>query len=589
MRSWARIWSGLFVLLAAAGAPSRADACGGTFCDQAPPGQPPMPVDQTGENVLFVMQNGWVEAHIQIQYQGDPARFAWVIPLPAKPELSVGSQPLFTNLMNGTVPTFTTTSSFETCSADGMGAGQSSSFGCGASSQDSAGGSYGPTGAGGGGSKTDAPTVVGRQAVGNFETLTLEPTSAKGMLDWLVQNGYDADQADAEPILKEYIDKNYVFVALKLQPDAGVDEIHPLVVRYQGTEPCVPLKLTRIAAVEDMVVRTFFLGDERVVPTGGYKHVALNDARLDWQNLGQNYNLAVARAVDSPTTNGRAFITEYAGPSSVVNPTGISQTNWDGAILKTLDAVSVVARLQAWNLLSCFSAASCQSPHPLVFPLLDKYLPPPAGVQPAEYYSCLTCYPEADMTAWNADAFGSDFDELIAKPAQHATQLLQGNVYLTRMLTRISPAEMTEDPMFREWPEPLPDVSNQLSATRLNRCDGTLLTTTTDGREVVGTTAPDDLPPDLPWATRVEEYTLGGEYLLLADEDAKIDSSLAAYNDARTPEPSATSASRLGEDTNGACGCALPAKRASHGIILGLLGLLGLLRRAARSRRPPVG
>ena len=98
MRGLTRLGVGFLVLAAATGAPAPAEACGGTFCDQAPPGQAPMPVVQTGENVRFVMQNGWVEAHIQIQYQGDPARFAWVIPLPAKPELSVGSQVLFTIL-----------------------------------------------------------------------------------------------------------------------------------------------------------------------------------------------------------------------------------------------------------------------------------------------------------------------------------------------------------------------------------------------------------------------------------------------------------------------------------------------------------
>jgi len=52
-------------------------------------------------------------------------------------------------------------------------------------------------------------------------------------------------------------------VAVKLQPGAGVNEIHPLVVRYPGSAPCIPLKLTAIAATEDMAVRAFFLGDRR--------------------------------------------------------------------------------------------------------------------------------------------------------------------------------------------------------------------------------------------------------------------------------------------------------------------------------------
>src|SRR5262245_47235490 len=81
-------------------------ACGGTFCDSPPPGRPPMPVEQTGENIVFVMAQGVVEAHVQIQYNGDPARFAWLVPVPAAPTLSVGSEQLFLNLLNGTVPTF---------------------------------------------------------------------------------------------------------------------------------------------------------------------------------------------------------------------------------------------------------------------------------------------------------------------------------------------------------------------------------------------------------------------------------------------------------------------------------------------------
>jgi hypothetical protein len=65
-------------------------------------------------------------------------------------------------------------------------------------------------------------------------------------------------------------------------------------------------------------------------------------------------------------------------------------------------------------------------------------------VQAADYYSCMDCYPNADLSLWNGDAFAADFDELIAKPAKHATEVLQNNFYLTRMITRISPAEMTK-------------------------------------------------------------------------------------------------------------------------------------------------
>ena len=38
-------------------APQEAEACGGFFCDGGPQ---PMPVDQTGEDILFVMDQGQV-------------------------------------------------------------------------------------------------------------------------------------------------------------------------------------------------------------------------------------------------------------------------------------------------------------------------------------------------------------------------------------------------------------------------------------------------------------------------------------------------------------------------------------------------
>src|SRR5205809_388416 len=82
--------------LAGVSAPRVAKACGGTFCDNGPK---PMPVDQTGENIAFVMLPGMVEAHIQIQYKGEAAKFSWVLPVQALPEVEVGSQGLFDKLL----------------------------------------------------------------------------------------------------------------------------------------------------------------------------------------------------------------------------------------------------------------------------------------------------------------------------------------------------------------------------------------------------------------------------------------------------------------------------------------------------------
>ena len=74
-----------------------------------------MPVDQTGENIIFVMEPGQVEAHIQIQYRGDAPRFSWIVPVQALPDVQVGSEALFDRLLSATVPTFGFQTQFDSC------------------------------------------------------------------------------------------------------------------------------------------------------------------------------------------------------------------------------------------------------------------------------------------------------------------------------------------------------------------------------------------------------------------------------------------------------------------------------------------
>src|SRR4030095_8360897 len=88
-----------------------ASACGGLFCN-APPPDPfaPLPVAQNGENVVFSITKDpaggapTLEAHIQILYTGDAAKFSWVVPVDTPPELSVGTDRLFTALASVTQP-----------------------------------------------------------------------------------------------------------------------------------------------------------------------------------------------------------------------------------------------------------------------------------------------------------------------------------------------------------------------------------------------------------------------------------------------------------------------------------------------------
>ncbi|MCA9660760.1 MAG: DUF2330 domain-containing protein [Myxococcales bacterium] len=512
-------------------APAVAEACGGLFCDGGMP--MPVPVDQTGENILFVVDEaaGTVEAHIQIQYMGDPDKFAWVIPVQAEPDFSAGSELLFTNLLAGTAPTYSFSSQSD-CEDNGGGG-----IGCGAALE-SAGGDFAESSASGGFDTADGltgddgPTIVKREIVGAFEIVVLKGGTAQELFDWLNDNGYAQDD-DSPPILEEYLSEGYLFAAAKLIHGAGVDELQPLVMTYQGDRPCVPLRLTRIAAVDDMPIRIFALARERVGPSV-YKHVALNQVLLDWINSADNYFEVVIQAIDE--AGGRAFITEYAGTSNVVATSGLFSPKWDASIFVdatpvTANGYSVVDALTSQGLMECFDFGECSYNHPMLLPILRTYLPTPAGVGEADFYECMECFEELiDDVQWDGAKFAQALDERIIQPGKHAAQLLANWPYLTRMLTIMSPHEMTEDPEFVSNGD-LPDFPMAHRATQMIPCEGSNKFVFDDGRELL--IRPDGTFPDLgdmPFAERVEVVPPAGAPQVETDNGDLIDDLIRASN-----------------------------------------------------------
>lgn len=556
-------------LLALVAAPRVASACGGTFCDRGPQA---MPVDQRGEDIVFVQDGATVEAHIQIAYEGNARQFAWVIPVQALPTFEVGSNALFTALKSATVPTYGFQTRFDTCD-------DSRNFGAPTSASDGAQGASGAAGASGGG----GPTIVYKATVGAFDITVLKGGSVSEVVDWLDTNGYQ--QSDkAPPILQKYLSKSYFFAAVKLVGGAGTNEIHPLVVKYHGDKPCVPLELTAIAAKEDMYVRTFFLGAGRVYPLN-YRHVVLNPLSLDWTRMGADYNDKIGRAVDSPIADGRAFVTDYAGPSSVVPPT-FASPSWNSQALLDTTPAQALSVLEQQGLLSCFGKGStsgqCQFNHPLLEGILDTYLPPPATVAAANYYACLSCVP-GSLGKWDAVKLAADVQDRIIAPAKHAEQILKAHPFLTRLLTTISPAEMTEDPEFVTTTDQDAVTQTQQGTLRV-LCTQERVMTLPDGREVAYEA--DGTYPKfggaMPGAERVEVIDASGKRSVLVDNRAAIDAKLAEHNRSRNWPATYTPSDKSDLEKLTGCTVGLGAGDAG-GLALVGLAAAGLVRRRRRA------
>src|SRR5262249_42891508 len=95
---------------------ARALACG---CF-APP-DPPAPLLPARERLPVSRAGGVVTAHVQILYSGQAKDFGWLLPLPSVPELSLGTDELFADLIAATQPQYVVAPDLSDCSRGGGG------------------------------------------------------------------------------------------------------------------------------------------------------------------------------------------------------------------------------------------------------------------------------------------------------------------------------------------------------------------------------------------------------------------------------------------------------------------------------------
>ena len=281
-----RFWSSLFgVGLAALLGLSAVSACGGLFCQN-------VPVDQQAERIIFsVNDDGTITAYVQINYTGSASDFAWVVPVPSVPKVDVAEIATFDELSNLTSPIFIPPLMPECAPMPPLAA----------VAEDSA---------GGGGVEVLASGTAGPYA---YNVITsIDPNA---LITWLRDNDYRVTE-EMEPLIRVYNEENMDFLAMKLQPDQGVQDIQPVAMTYISDEPMIPLRLTAVAAVPDMTIVTWIFGDAQAIPTN-YAHPAIKDSDIRgtfFSSDGTNYLQLVDQTVD--LYSGRAFITEYAAPTS---------------------------------------------------------------------------------------------------------------------------------------------------------------------------------------------------------------------------------------------------------------------------------
>lgn len=265
-------------------------ACGGFFCTTTP-------VDQNAERIIFTQNgDGTVSAYVQIEYTGSAPDFSWILPLPeaidaesvqvpedamtAFRELEVATDPV---IMAPPRPSCVPPPPPMAVAAAP------------ASVEVFASGEVGPYG---------------------FDVVGSDDPDA--LVTWLRENSYRVT-AEMEPLIDVYVDEEFVFLAMKLRPDKGAQDVEPVKVTYPSERPMIPLRLTAVAANPDMAVMVWIYGEHQAVPMNYAKMTIAND-ELTFSDWGSNdYRQLMGQKADE--NDGKAFITEYAAPTSELRVT----------------------------------------------------------------------------------------------------------------------------------------------------------------------------------------------------------------------------------------------------------------------------
>jgi hypothetical protein len=579
---------------------SPAEACGGFFCSQA------QPVNQAAERIVFAQNgDGTVTAVIQILYEGPSENFSWLLPLSSVPEgddIAVASDLAFARLQAATNPAYNLNTRTEgVCRTGG---------------NDSAGvpSANPPPQAqpGSVGSGESGVVIAASGVVGAFEwtALELDPTlddPAASAVAWLTDNGYDVTPG-ADGLLRPYLAEGMYLLALRLTKGSDTGSIRPIALTYEAALPMIPIKLTAVAANEDMGVMAWVLSDARAVPMN-YNALELNEARINWFNAAINYNDVVTAAADD--AGGQGFVTELAGPSSQ-----LADVVWSSSEEQSWQQIRT-AQYTSFDEIF-FTLYSWYASYDGFWDAVRASVTLPDGVAFEDFQLCPTCY--SGQLQFAPSALLSAVEDSVIAPMRVVQELIDRRPYLTRLYSTLSAAEMTVDPIFTMNPD-LAEVSNVHTADRIIECSDQFFPWEAPWRielpqgSVIRGTAQDvgmwpaaagAQPPNL----RVLQLSSAGPGAELVNNKSTIDAQLATYNeqvlsglpmDAREPplpmdNPVAPApgpgdalpgSDILGDDVregSGGGGCSVVGSRSANAAWCGL-GLM-IAWMARRSRRP---
>ncbi len=226
--------------------------------------------------IRFDADTGYQRMILQVDFQGSTGDFAWLVPVPALPDtLATAEFDILSECSRLTEPIMRHRE-IEGCGEDKY-----------------------PTYHDGSADNRDV-TVYENRAVGPYHTLVLGAENASALADSLEDWGYlhEENRTAAEDAFRFYIDKQWYFIAMRLDLGWGEDEIvmqsfrgaiEPILIGFATDEMVYPMRISAISAEDPTELLLYVHTAHRVTFTGARTEYAHRIRLNEWERLRTRY------------------------------------------------------------------------------------------------------------------------------------------------------------------------------------------------------------------------------------------------------------------------------------------------------------
>ena len=157
-------------------------------------------------------------------------------------------------------------------------------------------------------------TVYGKVTLEHYEVSILGAADALALLNWLQENGYQVNPA-AQEVLDTYIDQNWAFVAVKLNPSEKRhyenEFLPPLTIKYQYDQLIYPLRISSVSTTQNAKITLYVIAESTVTssnfPTTILKY---EDHLSEWVDSEKYIETCIQRTTGS---EGRGLVVIWSG------------------------------------------------------------------------------------------------------------------------------------------------------------------------------------------------------------------------------------------------------------------------------------